>query len=76
MAEELTPLQKVQAEYNQAVSALGHTMAQILKLQTDKERLETSIKKIVNRADNIANKKPVEATEEPKLEEVKDGTAS
>ncbi len=71
MADELTPAQKVQAEYNQAIGMLGHTIAQILRLEEDKVRYEAMVKKIMNKANNI----PKEQHAEPIVEEVKDGTA-
>jgi hypothetical protein len=70
--KEITPLQKYQAEYNQLVARLGHCIAQQMQLKTEEESLRSQIVKIVNKAANIAKEK--QATESPKLEEVKNGT--
>lgn len=76
MSEELTPAQKVQAEYNRAVSLLGHNRAQQLNLVAEQEKLESQIKKIINKAQNIPKEKIEEAKEEIKTEEVQDAVAS
>lgn len=71
MSEELTPIQKVQAEYNKVVGLLGHNLAQTLNLQAERERLEATVKKIMHKATNIPKNKTeaVKETEETKPEE-------
>lgn len=69
---EPTPLQKLQADYNQLVGRLGHCLAQQMSLKDEEENLRAQIVKVTKKAANIA--KP-EKTETPETtDEVKDGT--
>lgn len=61
--KELTPIEKLQAEYNQTCAQLGHARSQIIMLSEDEVNLQERIKKIRNKLNNL-----------PKDKEVKDGT--
>lgn len=64
--KEPTALEKLQAEYNQLISFLGHNIAQQLHLQKEESSLKERIQKISAKAANISQKP----------EEKKDGASS
>lgn len=65
--KEPTPLEKLQAEYNQLVSFLGHNIAQQMSLQKEETSLRERLLKVATKAQNIAKSPKPE-------EEPKDGT--
>lgn len=68
MAEnELSPAEKIQAEYNHLCAQHGHLTAQIMALKKDRLSVRDKFQKLMNRASNLP-KEEIQKVKEPSNE--------